>query len=151
MSLRKIILSVNLIIVSFLLVGCATLGWQKGSASQDEVFLSPEEVMAVNPDLRFEDLPIPIGFLIDVKNSYAFQNPGSRVALLRYIGKDSAQHLIQFFVEQMPRYNWVLLNQVEFEKVLLNFEKADETCIVIIEPARSKMLVTISIAPRHYR
>ncbi len=147
MTAKKIILASSFILMMFCL-GCATLGIHKGAAQKDEVFLDPEEVIAVNPDLRFDDLPIPIGFLIDINNSYAFQNPETRVALLRYVGKDSLQSLVQFFVEQMPRYNWILLNQVEFEKIILNFEKAQESCIVMIEPQRNKMLVTISIAPQ---
>ena len=147
MTAKKTILAFSFILMMFCL-GCATLGIQKGAAQKDEVFLDPEEVIAVNPDLRFDDLPIPIGFLIDINNSYAFQNPETRVALLRYEGKDSLRSLIQFFIEQMPRYNWVLLNQVEFEKIVLNFEKAQESCIVMIEPQRNKILVTISIAPQ---
>ncbi|MEA3368913.1 MAG: hypothetical protein U9Q24_00945 [Candidatus Ratteibacteria bacterium] len=147
MTAKKIILVFSFVLMMFCL-GCATLGMQKGAAPGDEVFLDMEEVIAVNPDLRFDDLPIPTGFLIDITNSYAFQNQETRVALLRYAGKNSAQSLIQFFVEQMSRYNWVLLNQVEFEKIILNFEKARESCIVMIEPQRNKMLVTISIAPR---
>ena len=147
MTAKKIILACSFILMMFCL-GCATLGIQKGAVPGDEVFLDMEEVIAVNPDLRFDDLPVPTGFLVDITNSYAFQNPETRVALLRYVGKDSLQSLIKFFVEQMPRYNWVLLNQVEFEKIILNFEKSRESCIVMIESQRNKILVTISIAPR---
>lgn len=142
---KKLLVSTFLFLLMFM-VGCATIGVKKEET--EEVFLEPEEVMAVNPDLRFDDLPIPVGFLIDAKNSYAFQNPETRVALLRYFGRKPSQTLVQFFLEQMPRYNWVLLNQVEFEKIILNFEKAQESCIVMIEPERTKTLVTISIAPR---
>lgn len=147
MTAKKAILAFIFILMTFCL-GCATLGIQKGAAQKDEIFLDPEEVIAVNPDLRFDDLPIPLGFLIDINNSYAFQNSETRAALLRYVGKGSLRSLLQFFIEQMPRYNWALLNQVEFEKIVLNFEKAGESCIVIIEPQRSRILVTISIAPR---
>ena len=145
--IKSVFILIALLSLTFC-VGCATLGINKGGEESEAVFLEPEEVIAVNPDLRFDDLPIPIGFLIDLRNSYAFQSPTTRVALLRYLGKDSTRSLIQFFIEQMPRYNWILLNQVEFDKVVLNFEKAQESCIVMIEPQRRKTLVTISIAPR---
>jgi len=145
--IKKIFISVALLSLTFC-IGCATLGITKQAEEDEAVFLEPEEVIAVNPDLRFDDLPIPIGFLIDLQNSYAFQNPTTRVALLRYFGRDSTRGLVEFFTEQMPRYNWALINQVEFEKVVLNFGKAQESCIIMIEPQRGKTLVTISIAPR---
>ena len=144
---KRIIIFSIFIFLSFCL-GCATLGLKGGESKKKEVFLEPEDVIAVNPDLRFDDVPIPAGFLIDAATSYAFQNPETRVALLRYLGKDSTRATAQFFIEQMPRYNWDLLNQVEFEKIVLNFEKAQETCIIMIEPQRMKVLVTVSIAPK---
>ncbi len=146
---NKVVLLLNLLILLFCLTGCAafTSIIQKDE-SEEHVLLEPDEIVAVNPDLRFDDLPVPVGFLVDLQSSYAFKNQETRVALLRYVGRQSTLNLIQFFTEQMPRYNWTLINQVEFEKIVLNFEKGRESCIVMIEPQKGKTLITISVAPR---
>ena len=128
--------------------GCASLNLGQRGQKGEDIFMDPQEILTVNPDLRFDDLPIPVGFLIDIQSSYAFQNNEIRVALLRYVGKESVRTLIEFFKEQMPRYNWELLSQVEFEQTVLNFEKRGEICIVMIEPQRKRVLVTLSISPR---
>jgi hypothetical protein len=101
--------------------------------------------------LKFSDLPIPVGLKPLPQVSYAFENAGSRVAVLKYQGRANIDQLISFFKEQMPMYNWSLVNIIEYGQRLLNFEKEDETCIITIQVAgfwNEEAMVTISLGPK---
>lgn len=101
--------------------------------------------------LKFSDLPIPVGLKPLPQVSYAFENAGSRVAVLKYQGRANIDQLINFFKEQMPMYNWSLVNIIEYGQRLLNFEKDDQTCIITIQVAgfwNEEALVTISLGPK---
>ena len=123
-----------------LLGGCASL--QKTDQPKEMGFLEPSSA------LKFSDIPIPSGFVNLAKSSYAFQNNNLRVGLLRYSGKASPEQVVNFYKEQMPMYNWSLINMAEFTSRVLNFEKETETCIVDIEAKGSKCDLFISLGPR---
>ena len=106
----------------------------------------PLEVSGV---LRFDDIPVPYGFQILQEDSFTFENERARVGLLKYRGKSSPDQVVAFYREQMPLYNWEMLNVIEFGQRLLNFEKDEQTCIITVNPERSKMLVTIAISPKN--
>ena len=101
--------------------------------------------------LKFSDLPIPVGLKPLPQVSYAFENAGSRVAVLKYQGRANIDQLINFFKDQLPMHNWKLINIIEYGQRLLNFEKEDETCIITIQVAgfwNEEALVTISLGPK---
>ena len=101
--------------------------------------------------LKFSDLPIPTGLKSLPQDSYSFQNAGVRVAVLKYQGKANIDQVINFYKEQMPLYNWNLINIIEYGQRLLNFERENETCIITIQVAgfwNERTLVTISLGPK---
>jgi hypothetical protein len=101
--------------------------------------------------LKFSDIPIPAGLKPLPQTSYSFKNAGVRVAVLKYQGKANIDQLINFFKEQMPMYNWNLINIIEYGQRLLNFERDNETCIITIQVAgfwNEDALVTISLGPK---
>jgi hypothetical protein len=127
--------------------GCAS--WPKQSQSASGQPAQPvEKSLAVASVLRFDDLPVPSGFKLIPKESVAFQNNSSRFAFLKYTGKSNPEPLILFFKEQMPLYNWEMVNLIEHGAKVMNFEKADENCTVSIEGSGSKTIVMISLTPR---
>jgi hypothetical protein len=124
-------------LITFGLTGCKTI-------SADSR-LEPQAI------LKFSDLPIPVGLKPLPQVSYAFENSGSRVAVLKYQGRANIDQLINFFKEQMPMYSWNLVNIIEYGQRLLNFEKEDETCIITIQIAgfwNEEAMVTISLGPK---
>lgn len=123
--------------------GCATPGSYSAQPSSQI-----EKDLAVASSLRFDDVPIPSGFIPIPNESFIYQTDTLRAGVLRYTGKTSPESLMQFYKEQMPLYNWQLLNIIEFDKRQLNFEKPGQSCIVLIEGTRSKAKLTISIGPR---
>ncbi len=132
------------LLVLVLLAGCATFPQNEplGGAEKNKVTLS------VAPILKFDDIPVPAGFRILDKESFAFQNDKSRVALLKYYGGQNAEQVMEFYKEQMASFNWNLVNIIEYDKKVLNYENSDESCIITIQPQGGKSLVTIALSPK---
>jgi len=118
------------------LTGCTTISDSR---------LEPQAI------LKFSDVPIPEGLKPLPQTSYSFENAGVRVAVLKYQGRANIDQLINFYKEQMPMYNWNLINIIEYGQRLLNFERENETCIITIQVAgfwNEEALVTISLGPK---
>jgi len=124
-----------------LLSGCTAL---TGSGSYNGEYVS----LDVATLLRFNDVPTPAGFKIIDKESFAFQNDTTRVALLKYIGSKHPDVVVAFYKEQMHMYNWSAINIIEYERRMMNYEKEGESCIITIEAKGSKSMVTIAISPK---
>ncbi|MBI4707775.1 MAG: hypothetical protein HY761_07620 [Candidatus Omnitrophica bacterium] len=121
--------------------GCSGLN-NNASGPGKNAFLEPQAIV------KFSDIPIPAGFNLDYKDSYSFESSGIRVGVLRYTGKASTDQVINFYKEQMPMYNWRLLNVVEFGDSLLNFDRDTETCIVRLIPKGSSLILGITLGPK---
>jgi hypothetical protein len=118
------------------LIGCATISDTK---------LEPQAI------LKFSDIPVPAGLKPLSQTSYSFENAGVRVGVLKYQGRAYIDQVINFYKEQMPMYNWNLINIIEYGQRLLNFERENETCIITMQIAgfwNEDVLVTISIGPK---
>jgi hypothetical protein len=136
---------VSLFIICYLLTtaltGCTTLSNNKESTNP--VSLSPQAV------LKFTDVPVPVGLKSLPEQSYSFESSGVRVGVLKYQGKNNADQIVNFYKEQMPMYNWNLVNIVEYGQRLMNFERENETCIVTLQPMGwSNNLLVISLGPK---
>lgn len=129
------------------LSGCAS--WPKQTTTNTgQPAQAVQKGLAVASLLRFDDLPVPSGFKLIPNESVAFQNNSSRFAFLKYSGKANPDPLILFFKEQMPLYNWELVNLIEYGTKVMNFEKQDENCTVTIEGNASKAIVMVSLTPK---
>lgn len=146
MRLKFLIVSRWLALVSIIILisGCAT--WQHTTSESKPI---ETKSLAVAQILKFDDVPVPFGFTMLEKESFAFQNDLTRVGLLKYAGRANIDQVVNFYKEQMPLNNWEALNIVEYEKRVLNFDKKDESCIVTIERAAvGKTVITIAISPK---
>jgi len=133
---KLLFLSTTCYLLTTALSGCATTSNSR---------IEPQAV------LKFADVPVPAGLKPLAQTSYSFQNAGVRVAVLKYQGKANIDQLINFFKEQMPMYNWNLINIIEYGQRLLNFERENETCIITIQVAgfwNEDALVTVSLGPK---
>ena len=140
-----IVISVLLLSIALILPGCATWGKSSKNSESEEGI---EAGMPVAMDLRFDDIPVPKGFKFRKENSFAFDNEALRVALLRYVGRSRRQQIQEFYKDQMPLYNWQMINSVDYGKIILTYEKARELCIITIEPTTTRTALTIAISPR---
>lgn len=140
--------SFPILISIFLLAGCATTHDIGSSELEAEEENFAATTLAVTAKLRFSDLPVPVGFKLIEDKSFVFQAEGTRVALLKYSGRAQLPDVVEFYREQMLFYNWELLNVVEYDRSVLNFERGGQTCIVTIESRGMRKTITISVAPK---
>lgn len=127
-------------IAAALLSGCAIC--QRKNAPD------PAAPLAASPVVRFSDIPVPAGFQLISGQSYAYENAGVRVAMLKYKGKASADKVLAFYRSQMLQHSWALLNVVEYGERQLNFSRASETCVVTVSPTFTATLVYVTLGPR---
>jgi len=144
MNKKTIMIFSSYVLVLILLCGCTTTSggrfYGRGS--------SAGESLDVASILRFDDVPVPSGFKILGTESFAFQNDVTRVALLKYLGSKNEELTVSFYKDQMPLYNWSPINIIEYERRILNYENASESCIVTIESRGKKSVVIIAISPK---
>jgi len=142
-QIKLLALSFQLLVL-VLFAGCATFPQNEpsGDAEKNKVTLS------VAPILKFDDIPVPAGFKNLDKESFAFQNDKSRVALLKYYGPKTADQVVAFYKEQMASFNWDLINIIEYDRKVLNYENSEESCIITIQPQAGKSMVTIALSPK---
>lgn len=142
--LRKYVLFFMLLPFIFSLLvfaGCASVR-KKDPSVGGQKMLEPQAIV------RFIDLPVPAGFKLLSEESYVFEGAGVRVGALKYQGKANADEIVSFYKEQMPMYNWALLNIIEYGSRLLNFDREKESCIINILPRGSKVIISISLGPK---
>jgi hypothetical protein len=109
---------------------------------------SPVSSLEPQSTYKFSDIPVPIGLKPLPQSSYSFQSSGVRVGVLQYRGKGNAEQIIAFYKEQMPMYNWSLINITEYGQRLMNFERESESCIIALQPKGSSITVIISLGPK---
>lgn len=119
--------------------GCASLRKDKAAESP---YLEPQAT------LKFNDVPVPAGFVLMPQDSYSFEASGVRVAMLKYRGKASPDQVVNFYKEQMPMYNWAFLNAVEYGQRILSFEREQETCLVTLLSKGNNNTLTIALGPK---
>ena len=128
--------------IIFFMVGCATAGTRYGGAEE------APKALDVAMALKFEDVPIPAGFRAVTNESFTFQNEVIRVGILKYSGGAAADQVVNFYKDQMPLYSWRFLNMLEYGRRILNFDREDQTCIVVVEPTKLTTYITITVAPK---
>jgi len=130
----------GLIILFAVINGCASFPVQKtgGSAS----------TLQAAGVLKFEDVPVPQGFSLLANESFIFQSDTMHVGLLKYGGRPTADQVVNFYKEQMAQFGWSMLNIVEYSRRILNFEREDQTCVITVEPATTRTVIIISVAPK---
>lgn len=143
--MKNKIISQALLIFAFLLItaGCATPGYKESSSSSEI-----EKSLAVASTLRFDDVPVPSGFVQISNESFIFQSESLRAGVLKYSGKSNPNAVMLFYKEQMPLYNWQLINLIEYGKKQLNYEKPGQSCIITIEGTKSKSILMICVGPK---
>lgn len=134
--MRRILSLALLCSCIFIFCGCSTVSSSdKSSALQATVS-------------KFSDIPVPADLKALPEASYSFQASGVRVGVLKYRGRGDADQMINFYKEQMPMYNWTLVNIIEYGQRLMNFERESESCIITLQPKGSSVTVTISLGPK---
>jgi hypothetical protein len=132
--------------LAFLFITCFLLtATLTGCSTTSTARIEPQSV------LKFTDIPVPAGLKPLPQISYSFESSGVRVGVLKYQGRANIDQIINFYKEQMPMYNWNLINIIEYGQRLLNFDRDNEACIITMQLAglwNEDVLLTISLGPK---
>lgn len=123
----------------FIFLGCASTEKNKQA---NATMLEPQVL------LKFADVPVPVGVKSIPQGSYSFESSNVRVGVLKYQGKVDPEQVVNFYKEQMPMYNWFLLNAVEYGDRILNFDRENETCIINLQCKGNNVVITVSLGPK---
>lgn len=141
--MRKMILPAVLFTLCFTVcacfLGCSSL------AKKDQInpaLLEPQT------NLRFADIPVPAGFKLLSNGSYVFESGGIRAGVLKYHGKADIDQVVSFFKEQMTMFNWNLINVVEYDQHLMNFDRENETCIINMTAKGRSINIAVTLGPK---
>jgi hypothetical protein len=125
-------LVIFVVAIATAMTGCQTLF---PPASPDAETAEPLSAgIPLAPDFRISDIPVPAGFELVRAGTFVFQNPMLDVGQVRYLGKEPLSTVAQFYIDEMPRYNWKLLNIAEHNTITLYYDKADKTATILLTP-----------------
>ncbi|MFH0732921.1 MAG: hypothetical protein V2A72_08435 [Candidatus Omnitrophota bacterium] len=139
--MKKTIFLIILISI-FTAAGCADTGSRRSSDT------TASSTLEVATALKFDDVPVPSGFKLVADDSFIFDNDVMRLGILKYSGRPDASVVVKFYKDQMPLYNWRFINLMEFNTRIINFDRDDQTCTIIVEPRQLSTQVTVSVAPK---
>ena len=100
------------------------------------------------PDFRIADIPVPADFQFQRDDSFVFQNALLDVGRMQYSGKADIGDVAQFFLDEMPRYNWTLLSVSELRTITMFFDKEDKSCQVLLSPKVRGTQIEITFFPK---
>lgn len=71
----------------------------------------------------FPDIPVPVGYNVDLTQSTSFYSANYSAGKITLIGSSPSGALFTFFAEQMQANGWSLVNKMQSEVSVLNFAK----------------------------
>jgi hypothetical protein len=126
--------------------GCARFGAATTADTEQSPGLAGAIPLA--PDFRISDIPVPAGFVFDREHSFVFQDSAMEVGKMQYSGKEAIGDVAQFYLDEMPRYNWTLLNVTEHNVIFLDFTKEGKACQVLLTPKARGTLIQATFYPK---
>ena len=132
----KFILVMSVILIFF--SGCANLpspGISKTNADEDASGIedqagTSEEEQAVQQIYRFTDIPVPENFKIDRKKSFIYEAGSIKAGIITYSGWSNLEKLVDFYKNEMLKYDWEILSIFEHTGVTLIYIKEGWNCTV---------------------
>jgi hypothetical protein len=80
----------------------------------------------------FPDVLVPPELSLEQKGSFIYEHGATKAGILFFTGRAEVESLVDFFRKSMARDGWTLVNSVKFNRILLNFAKADRNCQIVI-------------------
>jgi hypothetical protein len=143
----------SVVFIVFLISGCAGFNKKKDEKTDNTVARSVDaEDPYAAEKLKFDDIPIPEKFVINLKESFVFRNDYTRVGIVKYEGPGDINTITAFFKKQMPLFNWELINSIEYRKSIISFLKQSQSCVIIVEQLGAfggSVTFTIASGPRN--
>jgi hypothetical protein len=139
---RQVGFGLSVVFLSALVAGC-------GSGSGNVVALgntAPAPPAMQHP--RLQGFPIPPGFALIDKKTYAEKSGDMRHAHCEFTGGLSIAELDRFYRKMMPEAGFTLRNErLAQGDYLLEFESAKEVSTVSFKEVRGKTLLVVTVSP----
>jgi len=105
--------------------------------------------LALSPDQRFKDSPLPVGLKEDPDRTFVYQSSNLEVGRMVYSTRSTVYELTQFFLTECPTAGWKLRNVLEAEAKTLAFTKPGKELEVVVTPLNvaSGRRVSITLRP----
>jgi len=110
----------------------------------------PAPGLALAPEQRFKDVPLPIGLDEDLERSFIFESPTLQVGRMVYTSRDTIGELTQFFIQECPTAQWELRSVIEAQgSKRLIFTKPGKRLEALVEggPFAKGRRVVITLTP----
>ena len=79
-----------------------------GAPAGQEIGPLPEPGLALSPDQRFSDVPLPIGLKENLERSYVYESAAFQIGRIVYSSRASINELTHFFLRECPTAGWEL-------------------------------------------
>ena len=91
--------------------------------------------LALAPESRFADVPIPAGLTENLERTYVFESRNLQVGRMVYESKASVSELAQFYIREAPASDWKLDSVLQADGAELMFRKPGKRLQVSIHDA----------------
>lgn len=132
-------LAISILIMIWTVAGCA--GAQKAEDSD----LPGKKALAAYLD--FHDVLVPSDLNLDKKKSFVYETTRSKIGVLVLSGRVDPASLAGFFLNNMQKDGWKLINSLKYREYLLNFVKEDRACLITVEEETFTTTVHIRVGP----
>lgn len=128
--------------IGLLATGCSLFEGKPRNASGQAPSASPRQ----HPVLA--NIPLPMGFQIDPKNSNAWESGKVRFANCQFEGPGSIDDIAEFYAQYMPAAKFTLQRKrFEAGQWVMNFESDTEECTVHVKPKGNRAIIVIELGP----
>lgn len=105
--------------------------------------------LALSPEQRFKDIPLPVGLTEDLERSFVYQSSSLQIGRMVYSSRASIQDLANFFLRECPAAQWQVANVEEAGAKTLEFKKPGKRLKVIVQevgsvPKGRRVSITLS-------
>ncbi len=89
--------------------------------------------LAVSPEQRFKDVPLPVGLKEVPERSFVYQDASTAIGRMVYKTKAGMNELANFYVQECPAADWELKHTTEAGAKELVFEKPGKRLVVTVK------------------
>jgi hypothetical protein len=139
-----------LVVSVFLLVGVGCSTTKKSENLSEDTDEKKAEIRGPAPIYYdFEDILIPAELSMVKKKSVVYATPAFTAGVLVFEGRVTGDSLVNFFSSSMAKDAWLLRSSFRHQdQVILNFEKGERSCLIVIEESTLKTQVKVWVAPQ---
>lgn len=98
----------------------------------------------------FAGVPVPNNFDLDRSKSFVYESGSGEVKVgrLYFSGWNDLKEVLAYYQSAMVNRGWSLVNSIEQENIILNYEKEGWACTLNLSPGWFKTYVEIQIGPK---